>query len=328
MKLSNLLVVLSALALSACQTNPSKPYVADTSRSYAKNVMLAGGIGGDLRDVSWQDAKKAREKALAEGAVDSGGPSLAGAGAFGIVNYLAPPPGFSMTGAGVMGALSWMAVGSTDPSSAPHVIAWMPKSAATSPGTAQAILADLTAGAMTKAMGDIKLPSGYTFGEVEQIPTGPFGAKGEWTKIAVAITGGKCDAPLVKCSFNVTLKMPYEGVAPGFLGGQATYSFVARGTANDDRTGWIRESAPLMSGDKAYDYVKSWSAILPEAEFYVALSRYLPDWVYIYLPGGQRVSRHTPDGKYSWLPYPVLLNKGSTHYFIEPEPATATAAAK
>lgn len=326
MKWSYFLILSSALALTACQTNPSKPYAADPGRSHAMNIMLAGGIGGDLRDVSWQDAKKAREKALAEGAVDSSGPSLVGAGAFGVVNYLAPPPGFSAGGAGAMGVLSWLVTGPSDPSSFPHVIAWMPKSAAASPDTAQATLADLTAGAMTKAMADIKLPPGYTFGEVEQIPTGPFGAKGGWTKIAVAITGGKCDAPLVKCSFNVTLKMPYEGVAPGFLGSQATYSFVARGTANDDRTGWIRESAPLMSGDKAYDYVKSWSAILPEAEFYVALSRYLPDWVYIYLPGGQRVSRHTPDGKYSWLPYPVLLNQGSTHYFIQPEPAGATAA--
>jgi hypothetical protein len=328
MKLSNLLVVLSALALSACQTNPSKPYVADTSRSYAKNVMLAGGIGGDLRDVSWQDAKKAREKALAEGAVDSGGPSLAGAGAFGVVNYLSPPPGFSMAGAGVMGALSWMAVGSTDPSSAPHVIAWMPKSGATSPKSAQTEFAALIAAAMEKAVKNVQLPDGYAFGDVTRTDTGPFGGKGEWTETTVAISGSRCSEPLRQCSFNITLKDPYEGFAPMGNGGYPAYAFVARGTAHDDHTGWIRQSAPVMSSDKASAYVRSWSAILPEAEFYVALSRYLPDWVYIYLPGGQRVARHTPDGAYSWLPYPVLLNKGSTHYFIEPEPATATAAAK
>jgi len=320
MKWSYLLVISSVLALTACQTNPSKPYAADPGHSHAMNIMLAGGIGGDLRDVSWQDAKKAREKALAEGAVDGSGPSLVGAGAFGVVNYLAPPPGFSAGGAGAMGVLSWLATGPSDPSSAPHVIAWMPKSAATSPDAAQAALAEIIAGAMTKAVADIKLPAGYTFGSVTQTTSGP-GSK--WTTIYVAVSGGSCDANLRRCGFGVTLKQPYEGSAPAFLGGSLSYSFVARGAANDDRTGWIRQSAPIMSSDKASAYVKSWSALLPEAEFYVALSRYLPSWTFIYLPGGQRVARHTPDGAYSWLPYPVLLNQGATHYFIQPEPTAA-----
>lgn len=326
MKWSYFLILSSALALTACQTNPSKPYAADPGRSYAKNVMLAGGIGGDLRDVSWQDAKKAREKALAKGAVDSGEPSLVGAGAFGVVNYLAPPPGFSMAGAGVMGALSWMAVGSTDPSSAPHVIAWMPKSGATSTKSAQAEFAALIAAAMKKAVNNVQLPAGYSFGDITTTATGPFGGTGEWTETTVVISGSRCSEPLMKCSFNITLKEPYDGFAPTGNGSYPAYSFVAHGTAHEDHTGWIRQSAPVMSSNKASASVKSWSAILPEAEFYVALSRHLPDWVYIYLPGGQRVSRHTPDDKYSWLPYPVLLNQGSTYYFIQPEPVSATAA--
>lgn len=325
MKLSNLLVVFSALALSACQTNPSKPYVADTSRSYAKNVMLAGGIGGDLRDVSWQDAKKAREKALAEGAVDSDGSSLAGAGAFGVVNYLAPPPGFSMTGAGVMGALSWMAVGSADPSAFPRVIAWMPKSMASSPDAARDLFDQLISDALAKTAVGFSLPDGHSFAGMTRIPPGP-GSK--WGAPFIAIKGGKCDQPLHTCGFGIGALIPFERVAPDFLGGQDSFAFTQSGDLNDARTGWIWQSCRKMSSDKPYAYAKEWYALLPEAEFYAALSRNLPDWVYIYLPGGQRVSRHTPDGEYSWLPYPVLLNKGSTHYFIEPEPATATAAAK
>lgn len=309
--------------LAACATSPaSYPY--NPKHSEALNIARAAKLS-DLRDVPWDQYQKARDEALAKGAkLDR--PSLAGPAVSGVATYLSkvrPLPGLGARTAGTVDvALMWL--GKPDSASAQsRLIAWMPRDMARTPEEAQTRMTEILSSAIRSAAAETKWPTGKRVApENIQVQKDP-----SKRVILVPISGGECDNELIRCMYPFFLgnKPPRASLAPEVLGGGEAYEFTA--ISSIDSTTWSSEGRSYreLSTPKreipALDKVKTWRAVLPDVEFYSAISGRLPKWAYLYLtPADDRVSIPTEDGRRAFLRFPVMLHRGQAMFFIEPDP--------
>lgn len=313
MKSHSIIVVLLAagLVLSGCagMTKP-KPYVSDPEHSFAWNVARAGGI--KVKDVPWEEVQKAREEALAKGApVADSGPSALGAASYGVVHGLS-------TGSflhGGLGALSWLSLGgSHDSSEFSAVLVWMPKAMAASPEKAGEKIETMVRKAYEKALAETVFPPGYTVStELKTILVGK-----RLKRIGYFISGNECDNknidaryhiihfPMLAKAFHLKgVKMlPDKGVAPNFVfsGECWTCHLPIYGCTFVDNSEFLPKKLPKF----------------PDLEVFRRTSENLPDWVSIYLSPASKISMSDENGGFKFLELPLIMNKGKTHFFVEP----------
>ncbi|MHB1141425.1 MAG: hypothetical protein ACYC1T_06695 [Sulfuricaulis sp.] len=319
--ISIVLVVSSGLA--SCATSPT-PYPYNPKQSEALNIARAAKLS-DLRDIPWDRYQKARDKALAKGATLDR-PTLAGPAISGVATYLSRVQPLAGLGAGTAGtvdfALMWL--GKPDSASAQsRLIAWMPRDMARTPDEAQMKMTELLSSAIKSAAAETAWPAGMrVVPENIQVQKDP-----SKRVIIVPVSGGKCDDELIRCMYPFFLgnKPPRASRAPELLGGREAYEFTA--TSSIDSTTWSSEGRSYreLSTPKreipALDRVKTWRPVLPDVEFYSAISSHLPKWAYLYLtPADDRVSIPTEDGQRAFLRFPVILHQGRAMFFIEPNP--------
>ena len=310
-------------ALTACVTAPAA-YPYNPKQSEALNIARAAKLS-DLRDIPWDRYQKARDEALAKG-VKLDRPSLAGPAISGAATYFSnvrPLPGLgSGTAATVDAALMWL--GKPDSASAKsQLIAWMPRDMARTPEEAQTRMTEILSSAIRSAAAETKWPTGKRVApENIQVQKDP-----SKRVILVPISGGECDSELIRCMYPFFLgnKLPRASLAPELLGGNEAYEFTA--TSSIDSATWSSEGRSYreLSAPKrevpALDKVKTWHPVLPDVEFYSAISSRLPKWAYLYLtPADDRVSIPTEDGQRAFLRFPVMLHQGQAMFFIEPDP--------
>jgi len=252
-------------------------------------------------------------------------PSLAGPAISGAATYFSsvrPLPGLSSgTAATVDTALMWL--GKPDSASAQsRLIAWMPRDMARTPQEAQAKMTEILSSAIQSAAAETKWPAGMrVVPENIQVQKDP-----SKRVILVPLSGGECDRELIRCMYTFFLgsKPPRASRAPELLGGGEAYEFSA--ASSIDSTTWSSEGRSYreLSAPKreipALDRVKTWRPVLPDVEFYSAISSRLPKWAYLYLtPADDRVSIPTENGRRAFLRFPVMLHQGQAMFFIEPD---------
>lgn len=309
--------------LSACATAPA-PYPYNPKQSEALNISRAAKLS-DLQDIPWDRYQQAHDEALAKG-VKLDRPSLAGPAISGVATYFShvrPLPGLgSGAAATVDTALMWL--GKPDSASAQsRLIAWMPRDMARTPQEAQAKMTEILNSAIRSAAAETKWPAGMRVAPEDiQVQKDP-----SKRVILVPISGGECESELIRCMYPFFLgnKLPRASRAPELLGGGDAYEFTA-GSSIDSAT-WSSEGRSYreLSGPKreipALDKVKTWRPVLPDVEFYGAISSRLPKWAYLYLtPADDRVSIPTDDVRRAFLRFPVMLHQGQAMFFIEPDP--------
>lgn len=327
MRTRNSIYISIALAVSsgltACAT-ATVPHPYNPKQSEALNIARAAKLS-DLRDIPWDRYQKAHDEALAKG-VKLDRPSLAGPAISGAATYFSnvrPLPGLgSGTAATVDAALIWL--GKPDSASAKsHLIAWMPLDMVRTPEEAQTKMTEILSLAIRNAAAETKWPA-----EMRVAPEDIQAQKDPSKRvILVPISGGECDRELIRCMYPFFLgnKLPRASRAPELLGGGEAYEFTA--TNSIDSATWSSEGRSYreLSTPKrelpALDKVKTWRPVLPDVEFYSAISSRLPKWAYLFLtPADDRVSIPMEDGRRAYLRFPVILHQGQAMFFIEPDP--------
>jgi hypothetical protein len=304
--------------LAGCaSTPPPVAYKSNPRWSEARNVMEAAHIPG-MQDISYQKYQEAKNTALAKGMKLDTGPSVLGGTTFGALNYMSPPTGFSSGAAGLMGLASWMLTSDKHPGLDSHIFAWMPDEGLASEDAALTKFYGILKEAITKTVNEFAWPDGYQ----ASILGGVYSRYDN--RINVMITGGDCDKAEILCGYHGFIApLPRHEPAPDILGSGNAYVF---GRLPIEGKHWL--IIPGVSKSKVFNpepgKPKSasnsvWYAGFPDLEFYTALTRNLPKWVYIYL-APQHWSIY--DGtKYILPKYPVVINQGRVLYFVEPAPS-------
>jgi hypothetical protein len=307
--------LVTAFLVACASGGTTARYQYDPKQSETLNVMEAAHIGG-MQDLPYQKFQEAREAALKKGMSLDNGPTLGGGAAFGALNYLSPPTGFSAGGAGVMGLASWLLIDTTHPGITSHIFAWMPAEEAASPEEAKMKLYDIFKDALADAIKETSWPKDYSVHLTDSSKTTP--KDGFIGEFAVVITGGDCDREFMRCGYRgFRTPLPRTEMAPDFLGGSNAY--VWRWPVENQHWAIVPDKSKIKVTERGS--TAEWYAGFPDLEFYTALTRRLPKWVYVYL-APQNWS-HNINGKYVFSKYPVVINQGHVLHFIEPAPTTA-----
>lgn len=300
-------ILIAALVLSGCAT---KPYVSDPEHSFAWNVTKAAEV--NVKDVSWEKVQKARAEALAKGVPVDNRPTALGATAYGVVHGL----NMGSLLSGGLGALAWMSTGTdVDPSMYSKVLVWMPKEMADYPEKASEKIVSMVRSAYEKALAQTPFPKGYTVSTEEQtVHFGEF-----YKRTGYFISGNECSnqqrpdawykqiqAPIVMKAFRLkpVKVLPEAGLSPDFASDGESWTY----------------SLPL-SGKTFFDEKSSqFLPKFPDLEVFRHTSANLPSWLSIYLSPVSQISMADGNGGFKFLEYPIILNQGKIHYFIEPPP--------
>lgn len=318
MKRISVLFVLSLviIGMTGCAPKMSPPspyakkgYTSNPQKSFARNVIKSAGLD-DIKDISSEEMSKAFDgKARSENL---------GASIFATLNYISD---LNQLGLATLplSFFSWNYVfGSkkADQRAYPKVYAWMPKALAETPEEAIDIMRQILLNNLRKGLNDVEFSPPY---KVEATPVEllPRVSKSiEMAKQEVfKVYGGKCGDKKdhIKChyGFNYMIQAfmdkkifhPYPGISPDFLGAKDVWAFTARSIFRFYRSFSLKKGEPDPS--------------LPDLKVYQATSKYLPEWIYIYLPNSQKSHLILANGQP--LPMPVVLNQGKIHLFVKPD---------
>ena len=270
------------LSISACATKVPLTYNKQDSK--ALNIAKAANIEYGLKDAE-----------VPEDTLSDFRQTKVFGMAYGLVGYNSPMYGLPSSGSAGMNILAW-ALMPKSPSARNSIIAWMPESigAQTEDGAINK-MADLIISATEMAAKDLKfLTKAYI-------------AKNGMDKrgFAISLTNDKsehCKVPekenstVSECVISYKVRRPHKiSNTPDYIGGGKTWFFdpVER-----------MYTAMIFKKIKYFQY--------NQLELLVAVSKYLPVWVYIYLaPGEVRVTEK------DHLKVPLILNRGQLHYFIK-----------
>lgn len=280
------LIIFLVVAIFASGCAAKKPYEFDPGKSYALNVMRAGGANY-IKDIPREKFEEHGEAALA-GRVRGNESGLGG-------TLLATWSGGLLFGA------SYWAVGEKAPESRSAIMAWMPIDEASNEEAAYLKVATLIGSALEDAILEIGLPEGYFLERVQAVPP------------AYKVLGNDCSQDKVFCGFEVTRLIgkasnyPTKGHAPDFLGGGPAWVF------SFEKNNYL----PFGFGTfRKGEFL----AKFPDFEIFQRMSAKLPRWVAVYLaPVGahSHVSFYN-NGSYIFLDYPVILHEGKNLEFIGP----------
>lgn len=289
-------LALIALISTGCSTAP-KAYVPVQGDSFALSVTKAAGYK-KLRDVPAEDGEIVTN-VLTGGA----GRDILDAG-FLSTQILAPPPGLSSLGAGVFGIFSLLANSRVDPETGSSIMAWVPKALAPTHEEAIIRFNQAVVPAARATFDRSQFPGLTTEPDprhsAEQCM--PLSGCKTYDFFYFRLTGGRCqDAEKQYCwaHFGASYRPERDSVAPAFIGGQPAW----------------RVSQALPPWARAGDLMGTWYAAADELAFYTDISRQLPDWAFIYI-APRKAAYRDKDGSLKLLPYPVVIHRGTIHYFI------------
>lgn len=265
------------LLLSACSVSPVS---VDPKASFALNVVKAAGMDHRLKD-------KLLPKDTVSSFTDSAGFGLAYAAS----GYTTSLPGFNPTEVIGLNFAAWL-LGPKPPAARNSVIAWMPDSLAV--GDAEDSLADILLEGASQAAAAL----GYT--AKKSIAGGGTDKSG----VAVYLLGPEGSL----CEEN---KHGYSG---------CWINFGIRDAKQKDQTpeivgfkggSWFFD--PAASNYSRFGFPKK-NAGLNELEILVAVSQFLPQWVYFYAaPRKINLGHEQP------IKAPLIINQRQVHYFITTE---------
>jgi len=262
--------------------------------SRAMNVLMAAGHVDDPTTSPIRDAPQAEAGQAAKSA-GLGGLDVA----YAVSSALSPPPGVGFGFGLGMGVLSLLAPSPVEPLSYSMILAWMPKSEASDPDQATDKLQAMLKKALEEAIRE-RLPAPFTVGP--PIPKNP---------ARFAIVGGPCNEEGHQCVLQAAVQcQPAAGMTPGMLGGGGAWVWHPIGRPSEVLAATFWRSV-TVSGDWTKPY-RDW---LPDLAIYQAMSKRLPEWVFLYLAPTTPISLGNGQG---FLQFPVVLNKGTALYFVSP----------
>ncbi len=250
-----------------------------------------------------------------DGSTPGSNADFAKASAFGTLNALSPPPGFTSVTAGALGFASMFFTGggAEEISRTSKLLVWMPRSEAATADEAWQKLNTLVQHELAAVLAETPLPSGYTLEKEDRQVTGyrpgisfaPTPYKS--TQAIWHIRGGDCDQPKVQCGYEVRLRLPpVERTAPAVLGGYPAWTYI--------RTEGMIEIPSSFTDHR--EFRAKTRAMFPDMEVLRKLSMRLPNWAFIYVAPNAMGYSDKASGKPVLLRFPVVLNKGEPLYFV------------
>lgn len=295
-KRSRALTTLAALVLGGCANFSDRAYAPKGPESPALQIAKAAALAG-LRDVD-----------IGQTAASPGGWSVVQPVAGGIGGALSPAPGLSGLSGGVFGALA--SFGERGPewdSSYNHVLAWVPLSEASTAEAARDLVDRLVVAAFRDALAET-LGAGYKI-EAEPMTVAQFRARhrslpvdreSEYGFTLFSISGEQCSGTKV-CAYSAHIRaLPRKGFAPALIGGGPAWSFT-------------RYSGLPTLATSCWDVGQSRVKLaycLPDRDMYLAVSRRLPAWVFIYLAPGTTGIQAPATLTYGPMESPVVVSEG------------------
>lgn len=271
-----LVATLTLISLSGCSSGPVKK---DSSASFALNVVKAAGMDYRLKD-------KALPKDTITRITDSAGFGLAYAAS----GYTTSVPGLSPSDVAGLNFVAWL-LGPKPPAARNSLIAWMPVGVAGE--NAEDVLADLLLDGAVRGVEELGYKARASI------------AAGGTDKSGVAVyligdDGSSCaetEHGTSKCWVNFGIRYAEKrDRVPEVAGLPGAAWFFNPGVNPYSRFGFPKEN-PGQN----------------ELEILVAISKYVPEWVYFYVaPGKISVAPDQP------IKIPMVINQGAVHYFVKP----------
>jgi len=278
------LLILTGCILIFFGCTPKKPITYNQENSNALNIVTAAGMSYGLKDVH-------APKDTVSDIIDS----KAFGTAYGLASYYSPTPGLSSSRSAGMAILSWSLLPKT-PAARNSIIAWMPENfGGNSKDKAFNRMADLLIEATEKAANDLEYNTSV------YIPKNRTDKRGLVINL-VNPDIKKCSVtpPDTKSYCNIVYKVRHphkiKNIA-NYVGSSTTWFF-----------------DPMESGYTAPIFINKYGFQFNQLEIMIAVSKHLPDWVYIYLAPNE--VNITDKEK---LKMPLILNKGNVHLFVKPE---------
>lgn len=276
-------------ALFGCSTTPTA-YPYNPRHSEALNVARAAGMT-DLRDLPWSRYQQMRADARAKGhPVDE--PSLLGPSISALAVYFSSVQPFGLSPGKASGLDFLMSLTKPDKaSSQSRLIAWMPTELAATEKDAKQKMTEMFVEAIKKAASETAWPEGMQV-DLKRLQVDLEERKGHRPSIVVHVTGGTCDSGVVRCMYAFWLgsMAATRQPAPAVFRGSDSYAFLAVNSDYWKSSTWTlsnRGSYEELRAPKDevlwHDKLKTRRAVLPDLEFYTAISRHLPQWAYLYL---------------------------------------------
>lgn len=282
MNKSAFIALLVAATLTGCAAGPKKY---NEAHSEAYNIAQAGGLIQGIRDTP---VPADQLNSLSDLALDGGWI------ASGFFN-----PNLGMSGLQGLGLHALSVAFEPEKQGARNsLIAWMPKSMAATPYEARDVLREQVKKTVAKTMEELGATSRVAIDRIDSHNQGTIVIvfeKPEWN----------CTDETEKhvCMVRAVIYPPREGNAPDFIADKESSAY--RFTANH-----------------AYKYnrfelhtVKNSVTEAPEAEIITALSKNLPEWVYLYTAPNQVAFK----GGGEKIAFPFMLNQGAMKLFVTPE---------
>ena len=278
-------IALLSATLAACSSVPSQ-HTYSPNKSLALNLAEAGGIDGLAdQEVSAEDYDRIGT---------SGASVLAGAG-WGAVNYINPAPGFSSGWGLGLGLLS-MIRDTDSPAKHRQLVAWMPRSFAAAPSDAQEKMRQIIQDALGKTL--TELGWGHRGFELSRRESKLIVATPFRLDNAPSICPDSSAAMTEQCLVGAYIQTPQlVQWSPKMFGQESQPSFLFKADAIFN--GFVSVSS------KGHEEVNL-------QQFYLVLSKHLPNWVYFYIPPKDVMKAHS-DGN---LNYPQVYYQGKMELFI------------
>ncbi len=288
MKISGLLLL--GIILQSCATfGVNAP---PEEMSEALKIARAGGLD-DIRDISRKDLNNVYKLTKHKKGSTVTRASMAAGTASGV---FAPPPGFSKAGStALLGFGAFLSFISSDrgPESYFRIFAWMPESEAPTDDDARARLREIFVDAYQKA-----LPN-YKVSLIKAIPVTRKAKRKEWY---IQIIGGNCNPECGVYAPTFNFEDPKLENSPKFLGGHNTW--VWKYATFSRQRGMCCGGYPLNEGNLK---------LVEKIKFLQKLSKYLPNWLYIYTPPHKFLAG-----------LPMIFSSGKQMLFVKPEKSTNT----
>lgn len=273
----------SFIALSMLYGCSTTPRTYSDSQSEAYNIVRAGGLYEDIQDteVPADQVGSVTESMLKVGFISSG--------------FMKPQLGMTSFQTGGLHLLTELFEPDTH-GERNSLMAWMPTSAAKTEEEAQTKLLDQINASMIAAFDELNIGHRLILRQ-EGFISMQF-IKDEWN-CPLSVKGRRTKLEDM-CRVRIRVYEPDVELSPAYIAGaeEARYVFDA---GHDYKFHWL-------------NVVKSKNGQVPEDQVYTAISKKLPDWVYLYLAPGKVTKA---DGKP--IKYPYVLHKGDTKFFVVAE---------
>lgn len=276
------MLALYVAALCGCTSTHYEPPTYDSKHSRAYNIAEAGGLVTGI-----QDATVPRDKLERLTDTKTFGTAYALSG------YISPQFGMTSWQGGLLNLANW-AIGPKLHGARSSLIAWMPVNEAVSPTEAQAKMLSHVKVAIESALSGLDADFSLVYEKNGSVVYHFY--KNEWACPTWVNDQSDIDD---MCSIEVKMIEPLTGTAPGFISG-------VKGSVYAFTSGHETQYNKIVVTDGVASHT-------PQKTIYTALSKQLPDGVYLYL-APKTVKLQNGDK----VAFPYLLEKGHPEFFVYP----------